>query len=411
MQSHLAYRGNGRLTIILLLILLAAALFIPHPAWNVMLVILGGTIFLSALWVWSLRRGLSAERHLRSNWVAVGDVLVEQFEIKNRSHFPATWIQIEVESNVVGYRPAFVVNVGRRTQERWRQASICTRRGRYQLGGWTLRFGDPFGLFEGSFTFSFNREIVIHPPVLPSVAVPLPLGQADGRHRRRFTLPKPSLNVATIRDYAPSDPFHHIHWRSTARRSQLTVRQFDSEEGGDLWLLLDQDRSMQLGEGSQTIEEQAVLLAASLLAQTLAQGRGAGLAAYGRNPHIIHPQRGESQRWRLLEALAMAEANHDMPLQTALADFQRVARSGTAVLILTANPTLRWLPALLQLQRLGLRLSVVLFERSAYGGTHSMTQVMTAVQRRGMPCVLLQPEDILDKDVSISPFRKELGRV
>ena len=166
--------------------LLLISILIPHPVWNILLITLGGAFLLSFGWVWLLQRGLAGERQLQANWIAIGDVLVEQFEIANRSWLPVVWLEVVDSSNVPGYQPSFVVNIGPRRTEQWRQASVCTRRGRYRLGPWSLRFGDPFGFFAGEIHYSQQSEIIIHPPILDYLPVSLPAGHSDGQIPRRL---------------------------------------------------------------------------------------------------------------------------------------------------------------------------------------------------------------------------------
>ena len=47
-----------------------------------------------------------------------------------------------------------------------------------------------------------------------------------------------------LRDYSRDDNFRHIDWRSTARRSKLTVRQFQSDQSQRVIFLLDCGRMM-----------------------------------------------------------------------------------------------------------------------------------------------------------------------
>ena len=63
----------------------------------------------------------------------------------------------------------------------------------------------------------------------------------------------------------------------------ITVRQFDLDVSGDVWLLLDLQDSVQLGTGADGTEEHAVLLAASLAARAIQQNRAVGLATYSYN--------------------------------------------------------------------------------------------------------------------------------
>jgi uncharacterized protein (DUF58 family) len=48
-----------------------------------------------------------------------------------------------------------------------------------------------------------------------------------------------TTNASGVRDYAPGDPFNRIHWKSTARKDRLIVKEFELDPLADVWLILD----------------------------------------------------------------------------------------------------------------------------------------------------------------------------
>jgi uncharacterized protein (DUF58 family) len=42
-----------------------------------------------------------------------------------------------------------------------------------------------------------------------------------------------------VRDYEPGDSFSRIHWRSTARRDRLVVKEFELDPLADIWIVPD----------------------------------------------------------------------------------------------------------------------------------------------------------------------------
>ena len=81
-----------RLPLVWLLLLVGAAVLLPSQVWTALLVGLGGLIVVAYFWARQLGKGLSGTRQLRYGWVAVGDRLGEQFEIRNDSLLPALWV-------------------------------------------------------------------------------------------------------------------------------------------------------------------------------------------------------------------------------------------------------------------------------------------------------------------------------
>ena len=172
------------------------------------------------------------------------------------------------------------------------------------------------------------------------------------------------------------------------------MRQFDRDTAGDIWLLLDMEQSVQLGQGKDSTEEHAVLLAASLAAQSLYQERAVGLAAYAAEPLLIPPARGEGQQWRMLQGLALISAESQIPITQALADLSRTVRRGSAVLILTPNLSGDWIPLLLEFAQRGVALSVALFDRRSFGGDGNPYALSHQLARIGVPATILRQGDV-----------------
>lgn len=383
-----------RLPLFWLLLLTGTAVFLPHHTWNALLIGFGGLFLMAYLWVRLLSKGLSAERHLRFGWAAVGDRLEESFQIDNISPVPALWVEVIDDSNVPGYTAEIVRSVGINGRDHWRQSAICQQRGRFHLGPWAIRAGDPFGFFTVTCHYPVSQEIIIHPPIHGKLPIPLPTGQRSGRARARQRVWHATVNAASVRDYHPHDPLAWIHWPTSAHRDALFVREFDLDAAGDVWILLDMQMAVQLGTGMDGTEEQAVLLAAALVAHGLAQNRPMGVVGYGRLPQIVPPSRGEGQRWQILQALALVRADGETNLQRALQDLGRRAQRGTAVILITPTAETEWIPDLITLSQRGMQSHVILLDRPSFGGAGHSAGMRDAIRHLGMDCQVLRQGEV-----------------
>lgn len=383
-----------RFPLIALGFLLAAAILLPDRAWNTLLVGLGGLYLLAYGWTRWLVHNLRAERRLRFNWVAVGDRLEEHFVVANHSPVPALWVEVSDGSNVPGYTAAVVRSISANMVDRWRQSAVCERRGQYHLGPWSIRSGDPFGLFVGQRAYAAQTEIIIHPPIHGRLPIPLPTGTSSGRNRARQPLWQASANAATVRHYHPHDPHRWIHWPTSARRDALFVRQFEQDAAGDIWLMLDLTAEVQAGQGIDSTEEYAVLLAASLAARALRHQRAVGLAAYGRAPQVIPPGRGQGHQWRILRALALIQADGQTDLGAGLRDLARIGRRGTTAVLITPTPRADWLPELHTLARRGVSTSVILLDRASFGAADGNHALPDLLRRQGVNCYSIRQGEL-----------------
>lgn len=389
---------KNRWSLISIILLIGLAILIPNDIWNVLLSTLGGIYLISYVWAKELHQHLSGERVLQGGWLAVGDHLTEHFKIINDSWLPALWVELTDESNIPGYRPSVAYQVPGKAEHKWRQTAVCLQRGRFTIGPWRLRTGDPFGLFEVIISYPQSNEMVIYPPLDTDVQFSLPTGYQQGDVSGRDRAFHVTNNIAGVRDYQPMDPLNWIHWPSTAHRGALAVREFEIEAAGDAWILIDLEEQWHAGEGLNSTEEYGVLLASALATRILAQNRAVGLATYSTNPTILTSQKGEPQHWRILSALAEVVANSETDLSSGLTDIQQIISRGSSLIIITPNLDFGWFSNLLSLGRKQIKTTIILLDRESFLPTpenkFSVEKGRQLAQEMGYRIEIVQSGDI-----------------
>jgi uncharacterized protein (DUF58 family) len=247
--------------------------------------------------------------------------------------------------------------------------SLCTRRGLYTVGPVTVTTNDLFGLFRRSRSFGEPQDVLVFPRAveLPNFYVRPALLPGEGRFRRPTYHVTP--NASGVREYQPGDSFNRIHWRSTARSLDLMVKLFELDPASDIWVVLDLHRDVQAGEGDDGTEEHAVRIAASVARFFLLANRSVGFLAYGQQFHVQEAERGVSQYTRILEALALARAQGDVPLSDLLNHEGRRFGRHTTVVVVTPSTNERWVASLQMLAGRGVKLAAILLEPGTFGGS------------------------------------------
>ncbi len=114
------------------------------------------------------------------------------------------------------------------------------RRGRFHLGPLIATIGDPFGLASRSWTAASSQEVIVHPRIFDVLALPELSGSGvDTESRDISGRPDTGGEFHTLRDYAASDDLRQVHWKSTARRGRLMVRQDESRRRAPVTVMLD----------------------------------------------------------------------------------------------------------------------------------------------------------------------------
>ena len=406
----------------------------------------GALLVVTFVWSRLALRGVQIMREPRSNRAQVGQLFVERFRLTNASRIPKLWIEASDDSELPGYRvttlavglgfrgPSQVgahravtvtVGLGPFRSRSWLLRTLCTQRGRFRLGPLTLRSGDPFGFFPMEREVSGEQHIVVLPMIeaIPDFALPsgrLPGGEALRRRTHQVT-----PNASGVREYMPGDSFSRIHWKSTARRQRLIVKEFELDPLAEIWIVLDacsadhyrlsEEVVPEPGEGAQirlppATEEYGIAAAASLIYHFLQRDRAVGLITYGDARYVIQPETGQAQLFRLLENLAVLKVQGELRLDEVLkVEGARIPQDATAILI-TASAEPRVLSAVQRLSHSGRQPALVLLEASSFGGPEGAAALVDGANRSGVPVRLLRNGDRLAESLGVRRNPIPLGR-
>ena len=363
------------------------------------------------LWNRSMIRGLDVEVLRRDRRVSRGHPLRGRLVIRSRSWLPKVWLEVNDQSTLPEHVTNRVVTLGRNGVDVWHYETPARRRGLYELGPVTVTATDPFGFFRLSRTFGDRIEVLVYPnaPELPSLYVPPASLPGDGRFRRRTHNVTP--NVSGLRSYEPGDSFSRVHWPATARTGNLMVKLFELDPVSDIWVLLDLEREVHVGEGDDGTEEAAVMVAASVARYFIGANRSVGLLAYGDDLQVDDPNRGGNHYTRILESLALARAVGEVSLAQLLLEESRKFGRHTTVIAVTPSPRDDWALALTSLASRGVKVAAVLLEGETFGAATSSLDVYGTLASGGVHTYTVKRQDDLVQVLSAGAEAAERGSV
>jgi uncharacterized protein (DUF58 family) len=425
---------------------LAAALISGRQLFFNLTYVWGGLMAAAYAWSQLSLNGVDLRRHSMTARAQVGHVLAETFELSNRSWVPKLWVEVRDRTRLPGYRATSLTGLGLfgpsdlighvgsaistalapEGTVRWMVRTVCTRRGRFALGPTELHAGDPFGLFSSVRTLPISQWVVVLPAIFPIRAFPIPSGRLPGGSALRHRTHQVTPNASGVRDYEPGDSLNRIHWRSTAKRDRLIVKEFEFDPMADVWIVVDAAESTQAGsaEGGVTApdrtrlygrdanrahqippatEEYAVSIAASLAFHFMERDRSVGLIAHGAARHVAQPERGHAQLQRMLESLAVLQATGSRPLPEVIKIEGDLIPRGATVIMISADVN----PAVAQvgreLQRLGKAPVMILLDAASFGGPLGSRGLADSLHRSHMPLRVVRCGDNLSKALSAPP--------
>jgi uncharacterized protein (DUF58 family) len=201
-------------------------------------------------------------------------------------------------------------DVAAHTSTSVRYEVVPSQRGRRTWGAVTLRYASPLGLVARQQRTLLTAKVDVYPDVHAARA--LELLRRQGRQDARLG----SLRVRggdtefeRLRPHQQGDEIRHIDWRASARRDDLTVRQFQAESNQNVVFALDVGRSMRGMAGGLSAIDHALNAALLTADVALRGGDKAGLMVFDETPRsFVQPTGGRAGGHKLTRAAFALEA-------------------------------------------------------------------------------------------------------
>jgi uncharacterized protein (DUF58 family) len=148
-----------------------------------------------------------------------------------------------------------------------------------------------------------------------------------------------------------------------------------------------------VGRGEDSTEEYAVTVAASLARHFLIENRAVGLMMQGQ---VLHPDRGTRQLTKVLDILAVVQANRWETFDELLqGESMRISRLST-VLVVTPSVDAGWVSVCQYLMQRGVSVLATLIEPATFGGSAGSIDVVGSLAAANIPTYLVKHGEPLE---------------
>jgi uncharacterized protein (DUF58 family) len=270
----------------------------------------------------ALRRKLKAEAYER-------DDLKVRVELELESGLVPAGITLVERYAKLGERRTSLQRAGRHLWSLYVLWDVP--RGRYAIESAEVVVEDVFGLERVVTPLEKQPALVVYPRLVELDRLFTEAG-AHGREGRRLLLQRPTgFDVHSVRDYVEGDSLRRVHWRSTARRARLMVKELEDSPRDELAVVLDAWRGC-----PREPFDVAVRAAGSLLQSYARRGRRAALVVGGSTQQVqrVH---AEGDWRRALELLAAVEPDGDAPPERLLSGDRNPAALAFDLVVVTVR--------------------------------------------------------------------------
>jgi uncharacterized protein (DUF58 family) len=387
--------SRGRWVLALgLLVYLAGWAFGSKPLYPVA----AGLLLVSLLsWAWirltnrpfRVRRGSGEHEHVE------GDDVPVVVELEPAGPFVPPSLTLIENVGRLGEQRHAVRRHGRRLSVRYVLQALP--RGRYAFDETRVELGDPFGLHRAVIALPRPPALLVYPRLVALDRLFSDAG-ALAHDGRKMLLRRPTgFDLHSVRDYERGDSLRKVHWRSTARRGQLMVKELEDSPRDEIAVLLDADASAVSGESFDV----QVRAAGSLLDAYVRRGRRAVLVVNAATPEVQHVHARTSDWRRALEILASVEATGRTPLTSLLGQEASPAARALELAVVTARLEPPLVHRLVERALSRRHVSLVYVDPTSFAGATPRPQpALLRLQNAGVPVAVIRAGDDLAERLS-----------
>jgi uncharacterized protein (DUF58 family) len=329
--------GRGRAVLALGVVVYAAAwTFGSRPLYPVAL----GLIFAAVLavaWVRLSARPPHVSRHVEARDVFEGDRVEIELRVGTTAAIPPPSLEAVERVGRLGDRRVPLRHAGG-DLFRGRYELERVPRGRYAFDAVRLTVEDPFGLARAELVQGEPQALVVYPRLVQLDRL-FSEGGAHAQEGRRLLLRRPTgFELHSVREYEQGESLRKVHWRSTARRGRLMVKELEDAPRDEVAVLLD---------GVEPAFDVAVRAAGSILQAHMRRQRRCALVVNSA-ARDVQPINSDADWRRALEVLAAAEPDARTPAYALLQAGGGVVARSLELVVVTSRVDVRLVDRLVQ---------------------------------------------------------------
>jgi uncharacterized protein (DUF58 family) len=360
----------------------------------------GLLLVVAAAWLWvrlanrpfQIRRGWGDTEHVEGDDVPVVVELQASGAV-----LPAAATLVERVGRLGKQRHA-LRRSGRRLSVRYVLERLP--RGRYAFEDVRLELGDPFGLEGVDVELPAPGALLVYPRLVRLTRLFSDSGTHSNDGRRLLLRRQSGFELHGVREYAEGESLRRVHWRSTARRSRLMVKELEDAPRDEIAVLLDADSRAVVGESFDV----QVRAAGSIVQSFVQRGRRAVLVVNSERREVQQVHSAAADWRRALELLAAVEPNGSTPAAQLLGEHDSPAARALELTVVTSRVEPALVDRLVQRALSRRKVSIVYVDAASFNGARRRPEpLLLRLAAAGISVAVVRAGDQLETALEGAP--------
>lgn len=154
------------------------------------------------------------------------------------------------------------------------------------------------------------KEQIVYPVIQPIKGIRQPSALKPGAYEYKHSIFKDVFSPIGTRDYVPSDQFHHIHWKASARMQKFQTKVFTQVANESVLLVLNVAHHYSIIADLEEKIEMIASYADYFYREGIPYSLAVNVRSYGRSPYLFLPTGdGQVHRQKTMELLSVLSQN------------------------------------------------------------------------------------------------------
>jgi len=212
----------------------------------------------------------------------------------------------------------------------------CNYRGNYEIGINSVELEDFFGLFKFRYNVFEPKYVTVYPRIVYLDKFTLKTDYMSESHSILNSRDEDMSTVSDVRKYQYGDSLKRIHWKLTAKTTDIMVKKFESTSQTNSIMLLDLQRNPFSSGENIVLEDKLIESIVAVLYYCLSKWIPVNLVYYSEKLMNIEAK-NHLMFNEIFELLAKIRFNESVPVKDLLEIFTTNVIKRTNILIFTSN--------------------------------------------------------------------------
>ncbi|MEZ6047932.1 MAG: DUF58 domain-containing protein [Planctomycetaceae bacterium] len=344
-RQRIRLTPQGMTLLILMLVFLIASMLSRSNMLILLFSFIAGSFIVNGGMGMKMVKGALVRRRIPAA-VMAGEKFAVNIEYTNTNRFRSAWVMVVRDiinhtSETLQAEVLIARILPRQTASTYYDFRPM-RRGIYKFGPLEVVTSSPLGMVERGHVFDVQNEITVYPAVgrLTSYWKKERSNAAELVQQKQTRKGVFDDEYHSMREYRPGDNPRAIHWRTTARRNEVMVREFHQSRDDDVLLLLDLWLPHKAQDEHYERVEDAVSFAATICLEQMQQSRDSKFTVLvnGETPLSWSGHSSPLGTDEVLTTLAIATAGTDTSLASWMEEARYYRTGSTSLILVTTRP-------------------------------------------------------------------------